>query len=133
MRASLKSGCRSIAAALLLLSQSSLGGAQSQSPALSLEHSWVADIADDAAAHAERIWYVCISNAPARQSNGTDKSWVDEVVRQCARELTHALNTKTAATWIRFHSQLPDMSAPTEYLNYHALLIGQISKLPDRD
>ena len=98
-----------------------------QSPLLSSEHKWVADLADEAATEAERLWYKCISDVPGRRK---DDAWVDQVVRTCQRSLTLALDVHTAATWIRFKTRLPNIFSPDDRLKAHKRLVDQIRNLP---
>lgn len=115
------------AAAIILCCFCSNGSAQTVSSALSVQEKWVADLTDEAANRAERLWYKCISDVPNRRR---DASWVDEVVGKCADWLTFTLDVKTAAIWIRFNSRVPDLRIADERLKQHQLLIDQIRNLP---
>jgi len=112
-----------------LLIRSAPDGMAETSLALSLGQKFAADAADHAFEYAERAWYACISNAPDRRPR--DSNWVDAVVTvRCPNELTHALDTKTAAIWIRFSGRVPDLNIANERLKWHALLVDQVRRLP---
>src|SRR4051794_6188062 len=100
----------------------SLTTSLAQSAALSDEHLWVANLADEAAIQAESVWYKCISDVPERREA---ERWVDEVVKVCGRSLTLALDVRTAATWIRFKHGLPEMVLRDERLKQHKRLVDQ--------
>jgi hypothetical protein len=118
-----------LATPALLLNQVPIAVAQN-AVALSAQHEWVAGVADEAFQHAEQAWAVCIRNVPGRDERQQNSDWVDEVVMHCARELTHALDVKTAAIWIRFHARRPDLRIAIERAKWHVVLVNQIRKLP---